>query len=194
LVELQRTPVTLVDFDLVEPFYTLRPIQEMIQEQGVTVLAWNTRDTMGLGEAGTLMRPDLRWALRREGHVIFDVGYGVEGSRRLNLIEGAKEADLQVYAVVNIGRPTTAKEEDIVDFVKSLGPIHGLINNSHLGDETDVDFIQKGAIVIAEAAAALGLPFLFTTADQKFKKELGSRDSTGNPVFYLKRYMNRAYW
>jgi len=192
--KLQRVPVTLVDFDLVEPFYTLRPIKKLIEKEGVTVLAWQTEETMGFGETGTLMRSDLRWALRREGHVIFDMGYGIDGARRLNLIEGARENNLQVYAVINIGRPMTACEKDIVTYVKTLGPIDGLINNSHLGDETDVDFIQKGAIEVAAAAAALRVPFLFTTADQRFQKELGFRDATGNPVFYLKRYMNRAYW
>jgi hypothetical protein len=190
----QRVPVTLVDFDFVEPFYTLRPIQELIAQQGVDVLTWKTEETMGLGEAGNLIRPDMRWALRREGHVIFDVGYGVEGARKVNLIEDAKAADLKLYVVINIGRPMTADVKSIVEFVRSLGPVHGLINNAHLGDATEVEFIQEGARIVTSAASELDLPFLFTTADQRFKDEMEPLDILGNPVFFLQRYMNRAYW
>jgi hypothetical protein len=33
----------------------------------------------------------MRWALHREGDVIFDIGYGVNGAKTLNLVEGARD-------------------------------------------------------------------------------------------------------
>lgn len=194
LSELQQ-PVTLVDFDLVEPFYTLRPIKEELEKKGIGVIAWNTKDTIGLGEAGTLIKPEMRWALKRKGNVIFDVGYGIEGAKKLKLIEGAFEGkELKIYVVVNIARPITGEVQDIVEYVKTLGPVDGLINNSHLGDDTDIEIIQEGSKVITEAGSILGLPVVRTTAEKRFRSNLGDSDAMGNPVEYIERYMNRTFW
>lgn len=194
LLETGHKNVTLVDLDLVEPFYTLRPIKKELEDKGLTVLAWETKNTMGLGEAGSLLKPEMRWALKREGSVIFDVGYGVEGAKKIRLVESAEESGLQIYVVTNIARPVTGDVDNIVEYVNSLGPVNGLINNSHLGDDTDVEIIQEGARVIGEAAKILGLPVICTTADIKLAPELGKKDVMGNPVFYLKRHMNRSFW
>ncbi|MEW5761804.1 MAG: hypothetical protein AB1776_01225 [Bacillota bacterium] len=187
--------VTLVDLDIVEPCYTLRPIQEELRALGVDVIAWETRRTVGLGEAGTLLKPQARWALYRPGDVVFDVGYGVAGARTLNLVEGAAQSpDLVVLAVINASRPMTASVEDIVAHVRSLGRVDGLINNTHLAGETTPEVVQEGAKVVAAAARILGLPVVATTAVEEVARVLGSRDALGHPVRPLKRYMPRAFW
>jgi len=187
--------VTLVDLDLVEPFYTLRPLKRGLEGAGLAVLAWETRETEGLGEAGNILKPEMCWALHRFGDVIFDVGYGVSGARVLNLIDGAwEDPDLKIYAVINIARPVTATVPDIVEHVKSLGRFDGLINNSHLGIETDVEFIQEGARVVAAAAQILGVPVVATTVMEELAPLVGDRDLLGHPVRVLRRFMPRAFW
>jgi hypothetical protein len=187
--------VTLVDFDLVEPFYTLRPIKKELEEKGLQVLAWETRKTMGLGEAGTVLKPEMRWALRRTGDVIFDVGYGIGGAAKLRLVEDALEGkEMKILVVTNIARPITGSVRDIVEYVRTLGPVDGLINNSHLGDETDAEIIQEGARIVSEAAKLLGLPVIWTTVDIRLSSRIGKYDAAGNPVFFLERHMNRTFW
>lgn len=187
--------VTLVDLDIVEPCYTLRPIKKELQEKGITVLAWETKETVGLGEAGNILRAENRWALRRSGDIILDIGYGVEGAKTLNLLEGAvADPDLKVYAVINIARPMTGSVIEIVEYVREMGTVHGLINNSHLGDETDVDIVQQGARVVDEAARQLNLPVVATTAIPEIAALIGPVDITGHPVRKLVRYMPRTLW
>lgn len=188
--------VTLVDLDLVEPFYTLRPIKKQLIEMGLDVVAWETTETMGLGEAGSTIKPEMRWVLKRDGHLILDIGYGVEGAKVLNLIEGAVgNENLKIYAVINVGRPMTATVQDIVEYVHNLGPVSGLINNSHLGDETTLDFVQEGARIVTKAGKLLNLPVIATYLDQKLASELdGSVDCMGNPIRFLKRYMIDTFW
>jgi len=191
----QGRKVTLVDLDIVEPVYTLRPIQEELAGLGVTVIAWKTRETMGLGEAGTTLKPGARWALRREGDIILDIGYGVEGAKTLNLIEGAgTDPDLRVVAVINISRPMTAGVEDIVEHVREMGRIDGLLNNTHLSDETTVEVVQEGARVVTEAARRLGLPVVATAAVAEIAEKIGPVDCMGNPVRALTRFMHRSFW
>jgi len=187
--------VTLVDFDIVEPCYTLRPIKNELQQKGITVLAWATKDTIGLGEAGNVLRGENRWALRRSGDIVLDIGYGVEGYKTLNLLEGAStDPDLKIYVVINIARPMTSSVLDIVDYIQELGRVHGIINNSHLGDETDVDIVQQGALMVETAARRLNLPVVATTAIMEIATLIGSVDIAGHPVRKLERYMLNAFW
>lgn len=187
--------VNLVDLDIVEPCYTLRPIKRELEETGMTVLAWETRDTVGLGEAGNIIKPECRWALYREGDVILDIGYGVEGAKTLNLIEGVEQTpELKIFAVLNAKRPMTSTVQEILDYIKELGPIDGLVNNTHLGDETTPEVVQEGAKIINEASKILGIPVVVTTVDQEIAKQMGEKDCLGIPIRPITRYMPRTFW
>jgi len=195
LVKRGHKTVTLVDFDLVEPFYTLRPLKKVLEEKGLHVLAWETEKTIGLGEAGSILKPEIMWALEREGDVIIDVGYGVSGAGKLRLLANINEhPELKTYVVINIARPLTADVSGVADYISSLGTVHGVINNSHWGNDTTIEIIQEGAEVVTKAAKLLGLPVIGTTVEQKFSQQISNCDLMGNPVFFLERQMNRYYW
>ena len=195
LVRQGHQPVTLVDFDLVEPFYTLRPLKKSLEEKGLQVLAWETEKTMGLGEAGMVLKPEIRWALRRQGDVIIDVGYGVAGARKLRLLEDVREhPELKVFVVINIARPLTSDVTGMIEYIKTLGTVHGVINNSHWGDDTTIEIIQEGSEAVTKAANLLGLPVIATTVEQRFSHQISKYDIMGNPVVFLERQMNRYYW
>lgn len=187
--------VTLVDLDTVEPFYTLRPIKGLLTERGLEVIAWETKDLKGLGETGVVLHPDIPWVLRREGDVILDVGYGVGGAKTLNLVEGAMESkELRAIAVINISRPMTGSLRDVVEYIQELELVHSIINNSHLGDLTDLEIIEQGARVVTEAARILGLPVEATVVEEKWRGTMGSHDVMGNPIRFIKRYMKESFW
>ena len=191
----QGHEVTLVDLDTVEPFYTLRPLKAWLEEQGITVIGWGPEDSFGLGETGGRIKPAARWVLRRKGAIILDIGYGVYGARTLNLVEeGDKDPDLQILAVVNTARPMTAKRDDIVEYIRSLGRVDGLVSNTHLGDETIVDVICSGNQELQQAAVVLGIPIVYVAVDERLREEVGAADFGGVPVKFIKRYMPAAMW
>ena len=159
------------------------------------MLAWETSQTMGLGEAGSVIKPEMRWALRRQGDIILDIGYGVDGARTMNLVEGAAEnEELKIYAVINVSRPMTASVDDITEYVRGMGTVDGLINNTHLGDETVTEVVQEGARIVTEAARQLELPVVATCIERRLAQEFGVRDAVGNPVRLLDRYMIDTFW
>lgn len=191
----QGRQVTLVDLDTVEPCYTLRPIKKELEELGLTVVAWETRDTVGLGEAGSVIQGAVRWVLRRSGDIIMDVGYGVHGAQIFNLVEGALENPfLKIIAVINASRPFTATADDIVDYVGSLGRVDALLNNTHLDEETEPATVERGAREVMEAAAKLKLPVIASSAARKVAERMGATDSFGNPIWPLDRFMPRSFW
>ena len=191
----QKRDVTIVDLDTVEPCYTLRPIKRKLEAMGLNVIAWAPEEVMGLGEAGSLINQEMIWALRNKGDIIMDIGYGVHGAKIFNLIEGADtDPDLKIYAVLNISRPMTASKEDIIKYVEELGKVDGIVNNTHLGDETTADIVQEGAQIITEAAQELNVPVIFTAIDEALAAEFGDKDIMGNPVKVIKRFMPDAFW
>lgn len=191
----QGKEVTIVDLDTVEPFYTLRPLKKGLEEKGLRVIAWAPEETHGLGEAGSLIKQEMLWALRNSGDIILDIGYGVHGAKIFNLIEGADtDPDLKIYAVVNITRPITGSKEDIIEYIRELGRVDGIINNTHLGDETTKDLIEEGSAVVTEAAKELGLPVIYSAVVEHLRSQFGDTDSLGNPIKTLHRYMPDAFW
>jgi hypothetical protein len=196
-LELTRAgrPVTLVDLDLVEPCYTLRPLKKELEQTGMTVLAWETADLIGLGETGNLVKPSTRFCLLRPGDVIMDIGYGISGARVLNLVENAwEDPDLRIYAVINVARPMTATASQIVDHVRDIGRVDGLINNSHLGDETDAAIIEEGVCTVAAASRILDIPVIATVVAENLAASFGNNGSPGHPVRVIRRYMPGAFW
>ncbi|EAX48858.1 conserved hypothetical protein [Thermosinus carboxydivorans Nor1] len=191
----QGLPVTLVDLDTVEPCYTIRPIKKELEAMGMDVVAWETRDTVGLGEAGNVIKGAMRWVLKRPGNIILDVGYGVHGARIFNLIEGAFENPyLKIIAVINMSRPFTSTVDNILDYVATLGRVDALLNNTHMAEETTVEIVQRGAQGVTEAAKRLGLPVVATSAVKAIAEQIGDYDCMGNPVRALERIMPRTFW
>jgi hypothetical protein len=191
----QGLSVTLADLDTVEPCYTLRPIKEELEQHGIDVVAWATRETLGLGEAGNVIKGAMRWVLRRQKNVVLDVGYGVHGANIFNLVEGAFENPyLKIIAVINMSRPFTNTVDIILEYVGTLGRVDALLNNTHLAEETTVEVVERGARGVTEAAQKLNLPVVASSAVSETAAKIGQTDCMGNPVWQLTRIMPRAFW
>lgn len=187
--------VTLVDLDLVEPTFTLRPLKRQLERQGVDVIAWETEQTFGLGEAGMQLHPDVKGVMGRSGYLVCDVGYGVFGSQVLSLVEGLSACpQLAVYLVVNIARPMTRNARLIVEEAQRFTPLHGLLNNTHLGAESTAALVQEGAKVVQVAADELKLPVVASAALTEIAEQIGDRDVCGNPMWPLQRHLHLAFW
>lgn len=191
----QGRKVTLVDLDLVEPVYTLRPLIPLLEEKGVHVIAWKTEETLGLGEAGSILHPAMRWALKNEGDVILDIGYGAKGSSILNLLEGIEtEKNFKVLFVVNTLRPMTNSVEKIIEYLHEAGPADGMIANTHLGEKTTVPMMEEGFSMVKEAAEQVHLPVVAMAVDERFAGNFQDGVYQGVPVRILKRYLPLGFW
>ena len=189
----QGRRVTLVDLDTVEPFYTLRPIKILLEKMNLNVISYSREDSFGLGETGAMLNPRARWALRNEGDIILDIGYGVFGAQTLNLVEEIDQTpELKVIAVLNASRPMTNSLDRILEYVAGLGRVDAIVANTHMGDETTPEIIEVGNQIIIEAAQLMQLPIIYVAIIEELK------DSGVNhfnlPVKYIKRYMPSAMW
>jgi hypothetical protein len=192
--------VSLIDLDLVEPCYTLRPIKDELSGLGINVVAWRTEETFGLGEAGSIIPPAARWALRQPGDIIIDVGYGVYGSRSLNLIEDIDKCEeLQVVLVLNTCRPLTGSEPLIDEYIKEIGRVDAIVANSHLMNETTPELVVSAYALTEKVAKKHGLPVLYAAVSPDFNRKYPDfclKDAAGAPVEIkiLDMYMPHTFW
>ncbi len=190
----QGRQVTLVDLDTVEPFYTLRTLKRVLEAMGMKVISFAREDSFGLGETGAMLNPQARWALMNEGDIIMDIGYGVQGAKTLNLVEGANESsDLKILAVINGTRPMTDSLSGIKEYLTELGRVDGIVLNTHLGDETTVEIIKKGNDLIQEVAHEMDIPIAYIAVNEELQGVIPVAEYT-MPVKYIKRYMPGAMW
>ncbi|MDD4802660.1 MAG: hypothetical protein PHF24_06955 [Syntrophomonas sp.] len=190
----QGRKVTLVDLDIVEPFYTLRSLKKTLETMGIKVISFEREEAFGLGETGAMLKPQARWALMNEGDIIMDIGYGVQGAKTINLVEGANESqDLMILAVINGTRPMTNSQARIKEYLSELGRVDAIILNTHLGDETTIDIIKKGNEIISEAANEMGISIAYMAINEDMRHLIPAEDYAV-PVKYIKRYMPGAMW
>lgn len=158
------------------------------------VIGLSREDTFGLGETGAMLSPQARWALMNEGDIIMDIGYGVNGARTLNLVEGAYESpELKIFAVVNYSRPMTNSCERIKEYISSLGRVDAIIANTHLAGETTVELLMKGNQEIISAANDLGIPVESMVVEERLRSSI-MKENLGIPVRFIRRYMPAAIW
>ncbi|MGI6413400.1 MAG: hypothetical protein ACOXZ5_07120 [Syntrophomonadaceae bacterium] len=186
--------VNLVDLDTVEPFYTLRPIKKKLEEEGLNVISFSEQESFGLGETGAMLNPRARWALKLEGDIILDIGYGVHGTKVLNLVEGASSSpELKVILVVNSTRPMTNSAEKIKEYIEQIGRVDSIVANTHLGQQTTVDLIKNGFSQILAAAREANKVVEYVAVEDRFRNEFSVTDFSV-PIKFIKRYMVDAIW
>jgi hypothetical protein len=72
--------------------------------------------------------------------------------------------------------------------------VDGIINNTHMAEETTVEIVERGADMISEAAKILGIPVIATSAAGEIAEKIGDKDHLGHPVWPLHRYMPKTFW
>ena len=179
--------VTVVDLDVVNPYFRSSDYTGMLAEHGVDVIAptfaGTTLDAPSLS-------PAIYSAFEKVGAVIFDVGGDDAGATALGrYAEDIRAIDYDLLYVVNRYRSLTATPAEAADL---LGEIEfashlsatGVVNNSHLREQTTAATVLDSMPYARATADLLGLPLRFTTVPVHLLGELtaGSGEAgTGAP-------------
>ncbi len=159
--------VTLIDIDIVNPFFRSADNEELLKENGIRCIfpayAKSNVDIPALS-------PEIYSVFEDDGITVFDVGGDDRGSTVLaSFSDRFAKSGYEMLYVVNKYRPMIEDPHDAVALLReiemqsTLTATH-LINNSNLGAETDRSIILS-ALPYANAVSELaGLPLLCTTA------------------------------
>ena len=127
-----------------------------------------------------------------------DIGGDASGARVLARYRHKLIADgARMLFVVNANRPFTQTADDAVRYLRDIEAASGLemagiINNSHLLDQTTVEDILAGAELAREISAKTNVPVVCHTVEEHLVKEIGSELEAVLPIkIYMKKPWDR---
>lgn len=187
----QGKNVTLIDLDIVNPYFRSRDAAVLLDKLGLRVISsaagHEQADLPALSPAilGTLRTPGLT--------LIFDVGGDPVGARALGRFHPLLEPLApETWMVVNPYRPDTGTAAAIASLAGALAAssrrkITGLVANPNLGPETTVATIGEGCQTVRAASEALGIPVVLVAVREDLAA--AAADCGLGPLLPLHRYM-----
>ncbi len=183
--------VTLVDLDIVNPYFRSGEKAEELKKAGIRMLmpsfALTTVDIPALpAEIQSVFEVPC-------DHVIFDVGGDDTGAAALGRYYPSfmrNREDTLSMLVINCMRPLTENAEDILDLAGRIASrgrlgIDMLINNTNLADRTEPAMVENGEKIVAEVGKRLGISRAITTG----KAEVLAACRLKNPTMAINRMM-----
>lgn len=188
--------VAIADLDIVNPYFRSREQAEMLESEGVKVISSTLGHDFALALpavsaeiAGPIQNPEF--------DVVLDVGGNSVGARALaRFHKDITDREYDMFCVVNTNRPETLDVDGIIYQIQSIEmtsglKVTGLINNTHLLRETEVETVLESQKIISDASQKLGIPIRYISALEKVAQALPS-DMDGE-IFPIKMYM-RDVW
>ena len=160
-----QSHVTIVDLDLVNPYFRSREAKAEMEALGIRAI---------VPEGGNfyadlpILLPEIKGAIEKsEGKVILDVGGDAQGTRALGSLSGAfDERDYEMLMVLNSRRPQTADVGRAIQTIERIEQsarlkFTGLVANSHMLEETDLEVVKEGYDLSREVGRVRGWPLVF---------------------------------
>ncbi len=188
----QKEKVTIVDLDIVNPFFRTTELRDFLQGKGIRVIS----PTFAATSVDVPSLPSEVYSVfdTKDQLVVFDVGGDEVGATALGRYNPyfRQEAYEMLY-VVNALRPLSSTEEDVVKMLQAVEghsrlKVSGLINNTNLSYETQVYDIIKGQSLVKKVSEKLDIPVRMVSGMKKMLDQLpdGFRESFFPIDIYMK--------
>lgn len=190
----QNRNVSLVDLDIVNPFFRSRDLRDLLEEQGIAVISSH----QGLETADIpALSPKIYAVLDdKKRHAVLDVGGDPAGARALSRFNARiVQEPYDLWMVINPFRPDTNDMVHLTEMKERLEraarlKVTAIIDNTNMGVETQAADRLHGRRIIHEAAKAWNLPIRWRTLSGDCPPESQEDDV---PVFPIKLYL-RPDW
>lgn len=163
----RNAETTLIDLDVVNPYFRSSDYRGMLESKGVRVVGPNFANT-NLDTPS--MPPSVSVALARSGRAIIDAGGDDAGATILGRYSGTiRECGYEMIYVVNMYRAMIQTAEESVAVLRGIEAVCGLratgiVNNSHLKGRTAPETVMSSVAFADRVSELTSLPVLFTTA------------------------------
>lgn len=170
----QGQDVTLVDLDIVNPYFRSADFSKALEENGVHTISPAYANT-------NLDIPALTANIysvfqNKDGAVVIDVGGDDAGAAALGryarLVQ--EEGDYACFYVINAHRYLTRDPEEAVAVLREIEfaarlQATGIVNNSNVSYQTTSDMIDASAAYAGEVARLAELPLVATAYDRRLR-------------------------
>lgn len=183
--------VTIVDLDIVNPYFCSRDLEDELKEEGIRIISQGKH----LANAELMVVPgEVMSAFQQLDHtVVFDIGGDDMGATALGQYKRFfQEEDYDMFFVVNTSRPMTREVEEVKAYLDSIEhasrlKVTALINNSNMSYDTSLEVIRQGEDVIKKLSEMTGLPHVFTAVRRDLAER--AREVVTGEIFPIDIYM-----
>ena len=171
--------VTLVDMDIVNPYFRSSDYTKILEQHGIRVIAPRYA---GTNVDVPALSPEIASVFEGTGNVIFDVGGDDAGATALGrFYKNLNSTGYEMLYTVNRYRSMTTKAQEAAEMLREIERVSrqratAVVNNSHLKQLTDAHTILDAVPFGEEVAKLVGLPLLFTTATRNIAAELNIKN------------------
>lgn len=187
--------LSIVDLDIVNPYFRSRERHELVTAAGIRVVApegaLSTADLPALPpEIGGVLQDETR-------HAVFDIGGDDVGARALGRYSKMfAPATYEMLFVLNANRPFSQAVEPTVALMRAIEKtsrlkVAGLVNNTNLMQYTDIPLLQKGEDLTLAIGEATNLPLVFNAVAHNLVD--AATAVLRAPVLPLHLYMKRPW-
>lgn len=184
----------LADLDVVDPYFRSRECKKFLEDHGGQLIASSQDCT----DADVPSMPPEVTALfdNQELYGVLDIGGDSSGARVLARYRKRLLAcGARVLCVVNANRPMTDTPEKAEIYLRDIAEtsglsIDGIISNTHLCGQTEIQDILAGAELTTRLSASTGIPVVCHAVPAHLAKEA---EQYINPVFPMNLYMKKPW-
>lgn len=177
--------VTLVDLDIVNPYFRSSDYAEFIEKHGIELIA----PTFAHSNLDLPSLPTEMYSIfTRAGRKIIDLGGDDAGATALGrFAPKLRETDYSMLYVMNQYRVQSSTVEQTCELLREIEQASRLkagwlVNNSHLMEYTSADTVKASLPFAEQVSAASGLPIAFTTLPKALSCELAAEGNGIYPV------------
>ena len=167
--------VTVVDMDIVNPYFRTADFGELFRASGVGLIAPVYANTnLDL----PVLPPSVGTAIRSGGRVFLDVGGDDDGAVVLGGFSSLlEEQGYSMLYVVNRCReldPDPAGEARLLERIQQASRLRvtHLVDNTNLGRETTPELLERSGDYLAELSRRTGVPVLCQTVERRLTGDL----------------------
>jgi hypothetical protein len=167
----QHKDVSLIDFDIVNPYFRSSEHTAMLQKNGIRVISPVYANT---GVDLPSLPPDI-YAAFQGGYAVFDCGGDPVGAAALGSLKAqfdAQRDNVEALFVVNTNRPFQADAQQLAESVSRIQHsarlvADGFILNANLGSGTTGNELNESFPIIQELSALTGTPLKYISGTKE---------------------------
>ena len=176
----QGKSVTIVDLDIVNPYFRTKDSQKDFDELGIKLVCSEFANTNL--DIPALPKEIYGAIADKNSYLIMDIGGDDVGAVAMGRYTPLvlEEDNYEMIYVANCYRPLTRTATDTLEVMREIEAASGIkftsiINNSNLGVETTVENVVKSNIYAQELSKLSKLPVLYTTVNNSIVKDIGDK-------------------
>ena len=176
----QGKNVTIVDLDIVNPYFRTKDSQKEFEELGIKLVCSEYANTNL--DIPALPKEIYGAIADKNSYLIMDIGGDDVGAVAMGRYTPSilEENNYEMIYVANCYRPLTKTAEDTLEVMREIEvasgiPFTAIINNSNLGVETTPEVVVKSNVYAQELSKIGKLPVLYTTVNNSIVNDIGDK-------------------